>query len=249
MRNDVAAPIAGSTVLAAVLSMTAGAVDVIGFLGLGGLFMAHITGNIVVLVVHYTTGRFGRVGPVISVPVFIVVLAAVTWAAKDKPKHWTLRALLVLQAALLAAFFVLVAVLGPFTDPNTAVAVSVSMLGVAAMAVQNALVQLDLPGFPTTAALTTDTVRLAIDLASVVRGDAAPEETARAWHRVRMTSTAIAGFIVGCAAGGLLEVHFKLGALAFPAALALITVPLGRTLHMNGVSAVRNVVASRTNAS
>jgi hypothetical protein len=30
----------------AVLSITAGAVDVIGFLALGGLFTAHITGNI-----------------------------------------------------------------------------------------------------------------------------------------------------------------------------------------------------------
>ena len=33
----------------------------------------------------------------------------------------------------------------------------------AAMATQNALVKLDLPGFPTTAVLTTDTVLLAID--------------------------------------------------------------------------------------
>lgn len=45
-----------------VLSMTAGAVDVIGFLALGGLFTAHITGNIVILVVHYTTGGFSRIG-------------------------------------------------------------------------------------------------------------------------------------------------------------------------------------------
>ena len=32
-----------------VLSVIAGSVDVIGFLGLGALFIAHITGNLVIL--------------------------------------------------------------------------------------------------------------------------------------------------------------------------------------------------------
>src|SRR5215472_6434459 len=64
--------------LPAVLSMIAGAVDVTGFLALGGLFTAHITGNLVVLAAHYITGGFSEVGPLLSVPVFIVVLGAVT---------------------------------------------------------------------------------------------------------------------------------------------------------------------------
>ena len=140
--------------LVAVLSMTAGAVDAIGFLGLGGLFIAHITGNIVVVVAHYITGGFSRIGPLIAVPVFIVVLGTVVWVSKDKSKHRTLRALLILHAALLTGFLVLSAALGPFANPGSAVAASVGMLGVAAMATQNALVRLDLPGFPATAVLT-----------------------------------------------------------------------------------------------
>jgi uncharacterized membrane protein YoaK (UPF0700 family) len=43
--------------LPVVLSTTAGAVDIIGFLALGGLFTAHITGNLVVLAAHLRDGR------------------------------------------------------------------------------------------------------------------------------------------------------------------------------------------------
>src|ERR1700683_5758148 len=46
--------------LVAVLRMTAGLVDLFGFLAFGGLFTAHITGNIVILAAHYITGGFRR---------------------------------------------------------------------------------------------------------------------------------------------------------------------------------------------
>ena len=162
----------------------------------------------------------------IAVPVFIAALAAVVWVFKDRPKQRTLRALLILHAALLTGFLALSVALGPFSNPGSAVAASVGMLGVAAMATQNALVKLDLPGFPTTAVLTTDTVLLAIDLVTLVCGNVSPEETAQAQRRIRMTVPAIAGFVVGCAGGGLLEIHFRLWALVFPVVMAMIAVPL-----------------------
>src|SRR6185369_4024409 len=39
----------GMKMLPSVLSMIAGSADVIGFLGLGGLFIAHITGNLMLV--------------------------------------------------------------------------------------------------------------------------------------------------------------------------------------------------------
>ena len=156
-------------ILAAILGTTAGATDVIGFLGLGGLFTAHITGNLVVLTAHYVSGGFSQVGPILSVPVFIAVLGIVTVFFANKSVRATRRTLLILQMGLLAAFLTLAVTLGPFTNPETGTAVFAGMLGVAAMTTQNALVRLALPGFPSTAVMTTNTTQLAVDLAHLFR--------------------------------------------------------------------------------
>ena len=47
-------------VLPTVLSLIAGSVDVISFVGLGGLFTAHITGNLVILAAHVVSDSAGR---------------------------------------------------------------------------------------------------------------------------------------------------------------------------------------------
>jgi uncharacterized membrane protein YoaK (UPF0700 family) len=65
----------GTRLLPTLLSMTAGSVDVSSFLGLDGLFTAHITGNLVILAAHLVSGDPAQLGPMLSVPVFMVVLA------------------------------------------------------------------------------------------------------------------------------------------------------------------------------
>src|SRR5258707_14062366 len=65
----------GTKLLPSVLSLTAGSVDAIGFLGLGGLFTAHITGNLVILATHVASGgTTAPLAPMLSVPVFMAVL-------------------------------------------------------------------------------------------------------------------------------------------------------------------------------
>ena len=98
-----------SWLLPTILSTIAGTVDVIGFLALGGLFTAHITGNVVIVAAHYVTGGFSQIGPLLAVPVFMVVMGLVTLASSAIARAGTmsLRPLLLLQTALLAGFLLL----------------------------------------------------------------------------------------------------------------------------------------------
>jgi uncharacterized membrane protein YoaK (UPF0700 family) len=185
----------------------------------------------VIVAAHYVTGRFSEVGPILAVPVFVAVLSAVTLAsvAIAKAPYASRRGLLILHAALLAACLGLAVPFGPFVNADRPMAVLVGMLAVAAMATQNALVRLALPGAPSTAVMTTDITQLTIDLATLARRLGQPDERARTFHRASMTFPCVVGFVVGCAAGAVLEVHFGLWALALPVALAVIAIPLGET--------------------
>jgi uncharacterized membrane protein YoaK (UPF0700 family) len=173
------------------------------------------------------TGGFGQVGPLLSVPVFIAVLGVVTLTLGTSDIRQSRRALLALHAAILAGFLGFADAFGPFRDPDSASAVFVGMLGVAAMATQNALVRIAMPGTPSTAALTTSTTQLAIALATLIRGRGECDELARARNLVHTILPCITGFVAGCSAGALLEVKFHLWALGLPAILAALAVPLG----------------------
>jgi uncharacterized membrane protein YoaK (UPF0700 family) len=146
--------------------LTAGAVDVISFVGLGGLFAAHVTGNLVILAAHVVNGGAVSVAHILSVTVFVAVLGLTRLLAAglDALGLATLRPLLALQALLLAGAFVLGVRAGAAFDPMAPRAVTAGMLAVAAMAVQNALVQISLTGAPTTAVMTTNITRFTMAL-------------------------------------------------------------------------------------
>jgi uncharacterized membrane protein YoaK (UPF0700 family) len=228
MRSPVSG-LRGSWLLPAVLSTTAGAVDVIGFLALGGLFTAHVSGNLCVLAAHHITGGFSRVGPLLSVPVFIAVLGVATLALErvERAGDGSRRALLVLHAAPLAACLGLGAGFGPFPNADRPMPVLVGMLAVAAMATQNALGKLALGDAPPTAVMTTNITQLVIDLTTLARGRGDPDELARARRRANMTFPCVVAFVGGCAAGAVLEVCFGLWALSLPVVLAALAIPLG----------------------
>jgi len=213
--------------LPAVLSTTAGATDVTSFLLLGWLFTAHITGNLVILAAHYITGEFGQIGPLLSVPMFLVVLGLVTFVFVTKPTRLARRAMLILQAIFLICFLGSGIAFGPFPDPDSAIAVLTGMLGVAAMAIQNGVVRQALPGSPSTAVMTTNVTRVAVDFARLARGHAVGAERVQIRHRADVTLLSVIGFVTGVVAGAVLETYLGLWSLAFPVLLAAVSIPLG----------------------
>jgi uncharacterized membrane protein YoaK (UPF0700 family) len=225
----------GTKLLPTVLSVIAGSVDAIGFLGLGGLFAAHVTGNLVILAAHVAAGGEAQIAPMLSVPVFMVALGLTRLLAGglESIGFASLRPLLFLQLLLLAGFLVLGVSAGPRIDPDATNAVLAGMFGVSAMAVQNALVQISLTGAPSTAVMTTNITRFTMDVGAVLLGGD-PADVAKAHNRAMRTWPAIVGFAAGCGLGAACEASVGLWSLALPVGLALLALAMGFSVKRDG---------------
>jgi len=211
-----------------VLSLVAGATDVIGFLLLGGLLTAHITGNLVILAAHVVGGGDTPLAAILSVPVFVVVLglARLLAEALTAAGMGSLRSLLMLQFLLLAGFLGLGVGEGARFRSGASIEVITGMFAVAAMAVQNVLVRISLKGAPPTAVMTTNVTKLTMDIGDMVFARD-PDKAAEARRNAKLTWPAVAGFVVGCALGAGCEQLAGRWSAAAPVALALLALALG----------------------
>src|SRR5258705_508301 len=228
----------GLMLLPFVLSMIAGSTDVIGFLGLGGLLTAHITGNLVFLAARLVANDSVPLSYLIAVPVFVIVLGMTRLlvAVLEQLGIASLLPLLLLQFLLLCLSLAICLSAGSHVDPNTASTIFAGMLGVSAMAVQNALVRISIRGAPSTAVMTTNITVFSIDVGEIWLGKDA-KRTALARARAKHTWPAIAGFVVGCALGAACEPAFGLQSLALPTGFALLALIMGLVASLrSGVS-------------
>src|SRR4029077_17965308 len=145
----------------------------------------------------------------------------------------SLRPLLLLQFMFVAGLLVLCLAAGPHVDPKAANAILAGMLGVSAMAVQNALPQISLTGAPSTAVMTTNVTRFMMDLGEMLLGRD-PNEVASARRRAKHTWPPIVGFTIGCGLGAASEAAVGLWSLALPTGLALVAVAMGFAAKLDG---------------
>jgi uncharacterized membrane protein YoaK (UPF0700 family) len=195
----------GRAVIAALLSFNGGFVDTAGFLGLAGLFTAHVTGNFVTLGAALVLGSHGIIGKILALPEFIVVIALARLAgAALRARHApVLRILLGSEVALLSAFFVLAVTFGPFPNADSVVALLTGFAGIAAMALQNAVQRVHLANLPPTTLMTGSTTQATIDAVDLLVGTD-PDNAAAIRTRFGRLSLSILYFAAGCAASATL---------------------------------------------
>lgn len=186
--------------LVPLLSVIAGMVDVIGFLSLG-LFTAHITGNIVVIAALLVRGGPPRMDQVLSVPVFVLAVAAVWWAAKAMKRSGPAlaRPLLMIQFLLLTCVFILNIIHRSAVNPHGWRSVVIAMFAVSAMACQFALLRLSLPVAPSTAVMTGNLTNVTLWFLDTLSHSHPSSEDPN--DRLKRTLKLLVGFFGGCVVG------------------------------------------------
>jgi uncharacterized membrane protein YoaK (UPF0700 family) len=220
----------GLTLLPFVLSLVAGSLDITGFLGLGGLFTAHITGNLVILAARLVAHQPSPLSHATAVPVFMVVLllTRLSVSGLDRIAVPSLVPLLILQFLLLLLALGICLAGGGRAGPDAPEIALAGMFAVSGMAVQNAMVRVSLADAPSTAVMTTNVTVFAMDVGEICFG-VSQSGRARARSRARRTWPVIAGFLIGCAFGAVCVPAFGLTGLAVPALLSLAAIGFGVT--------------------
>ena len=214
-------------VTSALLSFNGGFVDAAGFFGLQGLFIAHITGNFVTLAAALVKGSEGNLGKMLALPEFVLVvaLARLTGSALRARKLPALRVLLVAKVLLLFGFFAVAVHYGPFPDANVPAALIAGFLGIAAMAVQNAVGRIHYGSLPPTTIMTGTTVQATLDAVDLVTGTD-PEHAPAVRARFRRFVVPLVSFAAGCAAAAVLDFYFGFWCLALAVVVGALSAVL-----------------------
>src|SRR5262245_31382891 len=204
--------------LVALLSATAGAVDVIGFQRLG-VFTAHITGNVVVVAAEAVSGGPPRRLQILAIPVFMFAVAGTWGIAKTLGRRGAagVRPLLVVQCLLIGGVL-LTSVIGHNANQAATARSVAAMLAVSAMACQFAMLHVALPGVPSTGVMTgnlTQIVLSALDVAS------ARQSNDGARVQLAAAGRSFVGFFLGCTTGALAVIWLERWAWSVPVAMAV----------------------------
>jgi uncharacterized membrane protein YoaK (UPF0700 family) len=206
--------------LPALLSFNGGFVDTAGFLGLQGLFTAHVTGNFVTLAAALVLGTHGAIAKLLALPEFVLVVALtrIGGTALRAAGLPALPVLLAVKVCFLLAFFILAVALGPFPDSDAPPALLTGFAGVAGMAIQNAVQRVHFASIPPTTLMTGNTTQAVLDAVDMIRG-VEPDNAPAVRVRFPRTLRGIIWFAGGCAVAALLYYWIGFWCLALPVAV------------------------------
>jgi uncharacterized membrane protein YoaK (UPF0700 family) len=210
--------------LPGLLSFNAGFVDTAGFLGLQGLFTAHVTGNFVTVGAALVFGTHGVVAKLLALPEFVLVLAVarLVGGALRKRNVDALRVLLIAKVMFLLAFFILAVTLGPFPDSDAPAALLTGFAGVAGMAIQNGVQRVHYTTMPPTTLMTGNTTQAALDAVDLWRPEPGTD-VAAVRARLMRTLRGIVWFAAGCGLAAVLYYFVGFWCLAVPVVVGAAT--------------------------
>ena len=155
-----------------ILSIVAGYVDSCTYLGLFGVFVAQLTGSLVIAGTAFVRSGAGALAKILAIPSFFFAGMAVTVLVhliKGRPRAalaWSLAAECILLLGLLASCLVGM----PFRNLATPSAIVALLFGMAAMGAQSAMARLLMRGVASTNVMTTNTTLLAINVTEMLLG-------------------------------------------------------------------------------
>lgn len=208
--------------LSILLCFNAGFVDTAGFVALGGLFAAHITGNIVTIAAALSHGQMPELSKIIAMPVFALVVIAARQFSRAMAERGKddFRLLMAVKLVLLAHAALVAVQGGPFADPNAPGAIMMGMTLVSAMALQNALHRTHLTDTPPSTVMTGTLAQVLVDAGNLWR-PAAGSDTAPIRARLARLSANLAAFAIGCLSAALLYLALGMWCLLLPPLVAV----------------------------
>lgn len=216
-----------SLVHACTLSCVAGFVDTCVFVGMFGLFTAHITGNLALIgaeLVHHSGDVFAKL---LALPVFVLAIAMTVLATDFRKRSGrpSIAPVLCAEAILLILTIAISIVFGPLRSADAPFAVMAGMFAVAAMGLQNALMRIELSSLPATTVMTVNVTQAVIDVVTILTrhgdspGDGEIVEKAR--RRFGRMWPSILTFALGAALGAIGYFWMGLSSLILPAVVCL----------------------------
>jgi uncharacterized membrane protein YoaK (UPF0700 family) len=187
--------------LAISLATLAGYVDTAGFVGLFGLFTAHVTGNFVLIGTELGhPGEGVLLLKFLAFPSFAagVIGARLLANACERRGASAIRPLLLAQLVLLAGFTAAAIVGSPPLDPGAPIVLLAGMLGAAAMGIHNAAGKLVFGRIAPTTVMTGNVTELLINVTDCLTGHG----TAAVRDKLARFGWPMLAFALGCILGG-----------------------------------------------
>lgn len=200
------------------LAAVAGFVDTVGFVGLAGLFLAHVTGDMVLVGADLASGD-----PMDSVPrlavvaIFVGGIAAVArFAPRTGPS--AMRRLLWIETGLLFIFAAagMALIDGRDAAPTAPLRLFVALPGVLAMSVHASIRRIG--GGPMTQVMTGNVTQATFDVIDALAPRSTPDDDSRLRAVARRGAILVLSFLAGVVLAGVLLPRVGFACAALPGA-------------------------------